>query len=186
MEPVFTIPYSEYAVINEFSRHLGKRAGFSIYIPASRQQKGVDFLLHNSRRNKCLRFQVKGSRCYPNDNPDNLRRLKYTLWFNNFVKRYAPGEADFYVLFGLYPTYAVGKPIHSRRSCWRPLILCFADREMKDLLAKVLTKKEKKPDHFFYIEFDSPKAVYGTRGFASPMNLTHHLLNQQLTNFEMR
>jgi len=107
MEPVFAIPYSEYVVINELSRHLGKRAGFSIYIPTSRQQKGVDFLLHDSRQNKYLRFQVKGSRCYINRNPDNLRRLKYNLWFNNFVKRYVPGEADFYVLLGLYPTYAV-------------------------------------------------------------------------------
>jgi hypothetical protein len=182
MEPVFTIPYSEYEVINEFRRHLGKRTGFSIYIPTSRQQKGVDFLLHNSKHNKCLRFQVKGSRCYTESNPN---RLRYQLWFNNFVKRYAPGEADFYVLFGLYPAYAVGKPIHARRSAWCPLILCFADREMKDLLAKVLTKKEKRPDRFFNIGFDSPKAVYGTRGFASRIDLTHHLLAQQLTNFEM-
>lgn len=43
MEPVSALPYSEYAVVNEFNRHFGKQDGFSIYVPASRQEKGVDF-----------------------------------------------------------------------------------------------------------------------------------------------
>jgi hypothetical protein len=181
MEPVFTLPYSEYAVVNEFSQHFRKRDGFSIYVPASRQEKGVDFLLHYSNDSTCLRFQVKSSRSYINNNQRSLAKgaLKYTLWFNNFINRYKPNQADFYVLFGLYPAYAIDKSIDSKKS-FRSLILCLADKEMKELLEQVKTKKEKKQDRFFGIGFDSPKAIYGTRGFSTPTNMTHHLLDQQV------
>jgi len=186
MEPVFTLPYSEYAVVNEFSQHFGKRDGFSIYVPASRQEKGVDFLLHYSNDNTCLRFQVKSSRSYINDNQRSLAKgaLKYHLWFNNFINRYRPNQADFYVLFGLYPAYAIDKSIDSKKSFWRSLILCLADKEMKELLEQIKTKKEKKQDRFFGIGFDSPKEIYGTRGFPSPKNMTHHLLDQQVQSIK--
>jgi hypothetical protein len=52
--------------------------------------------------------------------------------------------------------------------------------EMGALLSQVKTKKEKKPDSFFGIGFDSPRAIYGTRGFSSRPTLTHHLLDQQV------
>ena len=182
MEPLFTLPYSEYAVVNELSQHFGKQEGFSIYVPASRQEKDVDFLLHYSNDNTCLRFQVKGSRSYLNDNQSSLARgaFRYNLWFNNFINRYRPNQADFYVLFGLYPVYAIGKSIVARNSFWRSLILCLEDKEMKELLEQIKTKKEKKQDRFFGIGFDSPKEIYGTRGFPSPKIVTHHLLDQQV------
>ena len=60
----------------------------------------------------------------------------------------------------------------------------FADKEMKELLEQVKTKKERKQDRFFYIEFDSPKAIYGTRGFSTRTNLTHHLLEQQVQSIK--
>lgn len=182
MEPVFTLPYSEYAVVNEFSQHFGKRDGFSIYVPASRQEKDVDFLLHYSNDNTCLRFQVKSSRSYINENQRSLAKgaLKYHLWFNNFINRYRPNQADIYVLFGLYPAYAIAKPIHSKKSFWRSLILCLRDEELGALLGQVKTKKEKKQDRFFGIGFDSPRAIYGTRGFSIQIEMTHHLLDQQV------
>lgn len=185
MEPIFALPYSEYAVINEFSRHLRKGDGFSIYVPTSRQEKGVDFLVYNSQYRKSLRFQVKGSRSYVEDDPRSLAKgnFRFCLWFNNFRKRYTAGETDYYVLFGLYPEYAVDKAIHARRSFWRTLILCFLDGEMKELLDSVLTKRERKPDRFFYVEFDSPGKVCGTRGFLDfpdGRGLTPYLLKNRL------
>ena len=67
MDPVFTLPFSEYAVLDKITRHLDKKDGFSIYVPVSRQEKGVDFLVHNSNNNRSLRFQVKSSRSYVDD-----------------------------------------------------------------------------------------------------------------------
>ena len=186
MEPVFTLPYSEYAVIVEFGRHLGKADGFSFYVPTSRQNKGVDFLVYGSRHNKYLRFQVKSSRCYIHDDPRSLEKgnFKFSLWFNNFRKRYTAGEADYYLLFGLYPDYAIVKPIDAKKSFWRPLILCFPDVEMKKVLDAVLTKRDKKPDQFFYVEFDSPEKIWGTRGFLSfpkgKRDLTDYVLKNRL------
>jgi hypothetical protein len=184
MDPVFTLPYSEYAVIDRFTKQLSKRQGFSVYVPASRQEKGVDFLVHNSKQQRSLRFQVKSSRSYINDDKKSLSKghLKYTLWFNNFRKRYMAGEADYYILFGLYPDYTVDSQIAAKKSFWCPLILCFRDEEMKALLDSVLTKKERKPDRFFYIAFDTHDQVYGTRGFTSRLDLSCHLFERQMPN----
>lgn len=182
MDPIFTLPYSEYAVVDRFARQLPKKQGFSIYVPTSRQEKGVDFLIHNSRTNKSLRFQVKSSRSYVNDDKGSLEKgnLKYTLWFNNFRKRYLEGEAEYYILFGLYPEYSIDTYIAAKKSFWSPIILCFPDMEMKTLLDSVLTKKERKPDRFFYIGFNSPSHVFGTRGFSSRLDLSGYLLDKQI------
>jgi len=182
MDPVFTLPYSEYVVVDKFNKQLAKRHGFSIYVPASRQEKGVDFLVYNSQHQRSLRFQVKSSRSYVNDDKRLLNKghLKYTLWFNNFRKRYSAGEADYYILFGLYPDYTIDTQIAAKKSIWCPLILCFRDEEMKALLDSVRTKRERKPDRFFYIAFDSPDQVYGTRGFSERLDLSDHLLDKQM------
>ena len=184
MDPVFALPYSEYAVVDRFAKQLSKKQGFSIYVPVSRQEKGVDFLVHNSKKQRSLRFQVKSSRSYVNNDKKSLSKghLRYTLWFNNFRKRYMTGEADYYILFGLYPDFTVDNKIAAKKSFWSPLILCFRDEEMKALLDSVLTKKERKPDRFFYIAFDSPDQVYGTRGFPSRLDLTGNLLERQIPN----
>jgi hypothetical protein len=182
MDPVFTLPYSEYAVVDTLTKQLSKSHGFSIYVPASRQEKGVDFLVYNSKQQRSLRFQVKSSRSYVNYDKKSLSKghFRYTLWFNNFRKRYVVGEADYFILFGLYPDYTVDSRIAAMKSFWCPLILCFRDEEMKALLDSVLTKKERKPDRFFYIAFDSPDLVYGTRGFSSQLDLSGHLLKRQM------
>jgi len=184
MDPIFTLPYSEYAVVEAFTKQLSKKHGFSVYVPVSRQEKGVDFLVYNSKQQKSLRFQVKSSRSYVNYNKKSLSKghLKYTLWFNNFRERYVVGEADYYILFGLYSDYTVDNQIAAKKSIWCPLILCFNDKEMEALLDSVLTKKESKPDRFFYIAFDSPDQVYGTRGFSTRRDLSGYLLDRQMPN----
>ena len=185
MDPVFTLPYSEYAVVEEISQHLGKKEGFSIYVPASRQEKNVDFLVHSTTGNKSVRFQVKSSRSYVTDDPRQLDRghLKYTLWFSNFRNKYSPGNAEYYILFGLYP-HTVNSAVRSRSESWLPLILCIPDIEMGAILDSVKTKKEGKPDKFFYVSFDTPDRAYGTRGFPSPRDLTKYLLKGQIANIK--
>ncbi len=186
MEAKFTIPYSEYAVIEELSTHLNKVKGYSFYIPTSRQQKGVDFLIINSQSNKCLRLQVKSSRNYNSRNGTiGKNNYRYNLWFNNFKKNYAEAVADYYILFGLYPLYSNEKSINSKRYFWNKIILCLPDTDMKALLDLVLTQKERKPDRFFGISFNEPNQVYGTRGFKSskdslPIDLSEYVIDKQL------
>ena len=174
MEPVFTLPYSEFAVVQELCRYLKKEDGFSAYVPLSRQQKGVDFLIHNQATNKCARFQVKASRSYEGYKNDPYQ---YNLWFNNFIDKFSEGTCDFYCLFGLYSDYASSKRITGKKAFWHPLVLCLSDREMKPFLQSVKTKKEpKKPDKFFGIGFDEPSKVYATRGFDPHNDVSTFLL----------
>jgi hypothetical protein len=44
MEPVFTIPYSKYAVAQQIRSHFPLSDGYSLYAPMSRQEKGVDLI----------------------------------------------------------------------------------------------------------------------------------------------
>ena len=91
MEGIFTLPYSEYEVLNQLQKKLKKSEGYSFYIPTSRQQKGVDFIVNNNKSNKFCRFQVKSSRSYI-DRPRKLKsgevkevKYRFNLWFNNFL-----------------------------------------------------------------------------------------------------
>lgn len=66
MEPVFTLPYSEYAVANRLNDLFKTKDGYSLYVPASRQEEGVDLLLtsRNQGVTTTATIQVKASRTY--------------------------------------------------------------------------------------------------------------------------
>ena len=94
MDGIFNLPYSEFAVIDVVQKFLKKTDGYSVYVPVSRQQKGIDFIVHNYKTNKILRFQVKSSRAYINEpkemNNGKIKapKYKYGLWLNNFIERF--------------------------------------------------------------------------------------------------
>ena len=105
MEGIFTLPYSEYEVIVQLQKKFSKKEGFAFYIPTSRQQKGIDFIIHNDKKNIMKRIQVKSSRSYV-DTPKTLKsgkiksvKYKYNLWFNNFIDKY---DITFYLACFLY------------------------------------------------------------------------------------
>lgn len=188
MDGIFTLPYSEFEIVNTFQNIFKKASGYSLYIPVSRQEKGVDFILFNSKSKSVKRFQVKSSRTYIHQakikKSGDLKppRFVYHLWLNNFRKRYAQDLADFYLIFGLYPAYDKSSPIIS--DFWKTMILCFTDKEMGDLLNCVKTKKEGKEDRFFSFSFNSPLKIFGTRGFVSETDFSDHLLENQIRTIE--
>jgi hypothetical protein len=57
---------------------------------------------------------------------------------------------------------------------------------MGALLDSVKTKKKKEPDRFFYVAFDSPDQVYGTRGFSTRRDLSEYLLDRQMPGIKMK
>ncbi len=144
MESIFTLPYSECQTIIGVQKFLKKSDGYSFYVPTSRQQKGIDFLIHNSKNNKLLRAQVKSSLSYINDSPTMAEgKFRYNLWFNNFLNNFPKGLADIYLLFGLFPVYNTNHQIKSKDKFWKNLILLFYEDEILDLLKEVKTKKKK-------------------------------------------
>lgn len=183
MDAYFSLPYSEFAVVDAVQKELRKikeetkNMDFSFYIPVSRQEKGVDFILLNKKTNKVAKFQVKASRYYEG-NPQKKNDLKYNFWFNNFIKKYKSGMADYYILFGLYPVYDLKKKINSKY--WNQMILCVPDKEMGKILKNVLTKRERKQDHFFALSFDDPDKICGSRGFVNEVRFEQFLLSKQI------
>lgn len=182
MDGIFSLPYSEYETILQVQKRFKKSEGLSVFIPVSRQQKGVDFVIVNTKNHKMLTVQVKGSRSYnATEIPKRSKKelFKYNFWFNNFVHRYVEGQADVYMLFGLYPVYAARRGVKARTEIWKPVVLAFKDLEMKRLLNKVKTKKERKADRFFSISCSDPRSAFGTRGFLANVDLSHHLLDNK-------
>jgi hypothetical protein len=173
MEAIFHLPYSEYEAISQFGETFKKMGGYGIFIPTSRQQQGIDFLVLNNRNQCTLRVQVKSSRAYVWDSPPYQR-----FWYNNFAKQYKPGAADLYAFTALYPIYKIGTPVRSRRF-WQTAILVFTDNEMGKLLPRIKNKSGK-ADRFFQFGFDSLKDIRVTRGRLAGMDLSPLLLKNRI------
>lgn len=190
MDGIFTLPYSEYEVIVQLQKKFSKKEGFAFYIPTSRQQKGIDFIIHNDKKNIMKRIQVKSSRSYV-DTPKTLKsgkvksvKYKYNLWFNNFIDKYDKNNADYYILFGLFPVYNQDENIKSKNTFWKSLILCFTEKEMQELLKQVKTKREKKADKFFGFGFNTEKEIFATRGFLNEENKSDFLLDNKIDSIK--
>jgi hypothetical protein len=171
MEPIFTLPYSEYQVIEQVSRFLKKSEGYALYVPTSRQQKGVDFIIHNTKKNTFARVQVKGSRTYVEEDT-------HSLWYGNFINRYEKNNADFYMLFGLYQMHTEKGGVKNP-DFWKPVTLCFTEKEMFTFLQQVKTKREGKSDRFFAFRFTSPSNIVCSRG-PENYDVAQHLLEHQI------
>jgi hypothetical protein len=181
MEGIFTLPYSEYEAIRQLQGWLPKQKGYSLFIPVSRQQKGVDFVLHSAKSGKFLTVQLKSSRAYI----WNGDYFPIRFWFTNFIKKYKPRIADLYLFFCLYPVYSLDRKVNEKVKSWQSIILIFRDHEMLPLLKKVKTKRGR-IDYFisFGIEtydYEPPKKVIGTRGRFAGVNLTKHLIENRIT-----
>lgn len=186
MDGIFTLPYSEFEIVNKFQELFKRKDGYSVYIPVSRQEKAVDFILSKSKSHKIARFQVKSSRTYIHEakikKDDTIKRpaYKYNLWFNNFINKYEQGLADYYLLFGLFPVYSNESSIDS--DFWKSIIVCLSDEEMHKTLQNVLTKKERKSDRFYGLSFNQPTKIVGTRGFIDEPDFSDYLLVNQMKN----
>jgi len=179
MDGIFSLPYSEFEAIIQVQKLFAKNKGYAVFIPASRQQKGIDFIIMNTKSKKTQRIQVKSSRHWLGQGKSKKtknEKLKYYFWFNNFIKRYKKDSADWYFLFGLYPIYETKYNIKSKDKIWKNLILAFTDDEMRNFLKKVKTKRERKEDRFFGIGFTKLSAIYTTRGFPKRDSLSGYLL----------
>lgn len=163
MEPVFTLSYSEFCVAEQLLEYFSAKNGYSIYVPLSRQEKGVDLILsHRSKnRSRTITIQVKASRIYsPKGKIEKSdKNFNFYNWFNNFE---VPNEADFIFLVSVFPPDLVQKSrIFS--SWWSQVIMVFSNSEMKSFIDSVKTKIGKK-DRMFGFGFNDEKKIVQTRG----------------------
>jgi hypothetical protein len=148
MDPVFTLQWPEFLLANRLQKLLPKKDGYSVLIPTSRQEKGIDLavLKKSHGQNRVVTIQIKASRTYSGTPPkrENTKKFAFYTWFNRFD---VPEEADFILLFGWY------------RGC----TLLFTKDEMKQLMLNCLTVGGQ-PDKMFGFGFNDPSAVFQTRG----------------------
>jgi hypothetical protein len=184
MDGIFTLPYSEFSVIESLGGYFKKNEGFSAFVPVSRQQKGVDFIILNTRNGKVATFQVKSSRVYLPKEKDKSE-FEYYMWLSNFSGKYEEGNADFYVIYGLYPVYDDGSKISSKSKFWKEIILCYPEKEMFAFLSKVMTKKGT-PDRFFGYGFNSNGDVFVDRGLGKKVDVKEYLLRNRVEEIKRK
>lgn len=161
MDPIFTIPWEEYHLAHQLQKHFSKNSGYSIFVPLSRQEKGIDLsIIHRylSGKTKTVTFQVKRSRTYPGSETKRIttKSLKHFTWFNRFP---ASNRADFFILFTTYPYF------DKRNNNWvyKHSALLFNNKEMRKFLSECKTVKGR-IDKMFGFGFDDAKDIFQTRG----------------------
>ena len=187
MEPIFTLPYSEYCVAIRLQDLFKANDGYSIFIPMSRQEKGVDLLLAKRQddRTVSITIQVKTSRTYspkPTSSVTSNPR-KYYTWFNNFD---VPTQADYIFLACLYPPEE-GRTNKNASSWWSPVILVFTQAEMVSFLGNINTRKGTR-DKMFGFGFDKPTMIFQTRGDKDGIekDYSNHLLQNQVESIRSK
>lgn len=179
MNPIFHLPYSEFIVADELTK---KIKGSSVWIPTSAQEKGIDLLLYKrvNNENKLVTIQVKASRAYM-----HMGKYNYKFWLNRFTPN---PNADFFAITGIYPKIPYDKKdptgVAIKEIEWNNVILIFTYQEMLDLMSKVVTIKEEKPDKMWEFSFNSPEHIFLTRGKSKGTEITDHLLKKKISEIE--
>jgi len=163
VDPISTIPYPEFCVAQRLAKLLPAKLGYSLFVPASRQQRGVDLILAKRGRSgtKVATIQVKASRTYMHTRSRAPRdgTFRYHTWFNTFE---CPPEADFFCLVALYPAVDSAQR-RDMGAWWAPQVMLFTQAEMRRFLKSVRTVAGH-PDKMFGFAFNDPTEAVQVRG----------------------
>jgi len=106
----FAGSYAEFSAAQQLARVFPPSKGYSLYVPLSRQEKGVDLILARRVRGSthATTIQVESSRTYSRQTPTErtFRPFRYYTWFNRFE---APPAADYVLLVAVYPPEGLGR-----------------------------------------------------------------------------
>lgn len=188
MEPVFTLQWPEFVVAQKLQKLLPPKDGYSILVPLSRQEKGIDLAVLHRRGNnlsKTTTIQVKASRTYrpPPPKREKTVRFQFYTWFNRFD---VPDRADFVILFGMYAPNR-GETTRVSAEWYKDCSLLFTKKEMRRFMTNCKTVGGK-PDGMFGFGFDDLSKVILTRGDMkrSSPDYTMHLLERKITALKKR
>lgn len=182
MDPVFVLQWPEFVVAQRLQDLLPRNDGYSVLVPLSRQEKGVDLaVLHRlaDGNSRTITIQVKASRTYlsgPAKRQDTVR-YQFTTWFN----RFEPSDrADFFVLFGLFAP-SLGQTTTVSATWYKDCSLLFSREEMKRFIAECKTVGGQ-PDRMFGFSFNDTSKVILTRGDMdrSGKDYSDHVLERRI------
>jgi hypothetical protein len=188
MEPVFTLQWPEFKVAQKLQKLLPQKDGYSILVPLSRQEKGIDLAVLHRRgnsRSKTTTIQVKASRTYPSQPPKRTKtdKFQFETWFNRFD---VPDRADFVILFSMYAPDR-RRTAQVSAEWYEDCSLLFTNKEMRTFMANCKTVGGKS-DPMFGFGFNDLSKVIQTRGDMkrSRRDFTKHLLEHKITELKKR
>ncbi|OGW38686.1 MAG: hypothetical protein A2Y97_12275 [Nitrospirae bacterium RBG_13_39_12] len=188
MEPVFTVQWPEFVVAERLRKLLPARNGYSVLIPLSRQEKGIDLAVLRAMKSDqsfVITIQVKASRTYlpPQPKLETTIRYKYYTWFKRFD---VPDRADFVILFGMYAP-DLGRTRRVSSTWYRDCSLLFTKEEMCNFIANCKTIKGK-PDRMFGFGFNDLSSIILTRGdmSRSQKDFSKYLLDKRINEIKRR
>jgi hypothetical protein len=163
MDPVFTLQWPEFVLAHRLQQRLPKKEGYSLLIPLSHQEKGVDLAILKKLggAHRTLTLQIKASRAYSGRLPkrESTKLFQFYTWFRRFD---VPEDADFILLFGMYaPDTGRTRPVTPK--WYRDCTLLFTRDEMREFMESCRTVGGQ-PDQMFGFGFDEPTKVFLTRG----------------------
>lgn len=184
MDAMFSIPYGEYAVADKLTKLISSKK-VSIFIPASRQEKGIDMIVYafDGKKNQFASVQVKQSRTYYQDkvivvNGKSVPVSGY-LWFNRFD---VPDNADWLILTGtrvIHPS--AWKNAGIKDVSWDPIMLAFTRNEMSAFMNNVKQRKNPtKDDKMFGFWYDEKGNIYQTRGCSVNREMNAYLIENRI------
>ena len=182
MDPVFTLQWPEFVIAHRLQQRLPKQEGYSLLVPLSRQEKGVDLavLKKLGGAHRTITIQIKASRTYPHPPPkrESTQRFLHYTWFRRFD---VPADADFILLLGMYAPDQ-GRTKNVTAKWYRDCTLLFTREEMQEFMVSCLTVGGK-PDQMFGFGFDEPTSVFLTRGDQkrSLRDYSRYLLDSRMT-----
>jgi hypothetical protein len=180
MDPVFTLPWTEFHLADRLRTLLAKKDGYSIFIPLSRQEKGTDLAILRSSDSgkKFVTLQIKASRTWlAEPRKSEKRRFKYTMRFN---RSSVPKEADFFLFLGMYSP-EIQRTQRIEEGWYRDCTLLLTKAETEKLMTDCKTGSGT-ADIMFYFGFDTPEAIFQTRGTCdgSQRDFSDKLLDRRL------
>ncbi|MCG2679881.1 MAG: hypothetical protein L6455_07930 [Kiritimatiellae bacterium] len=183
MDPVFTLQWPEFVVAQKLQKLLPRKEGYSVLIPLSRQEKGIDLaVLHRGGKGvtETITIQVKASRTYLHPAPKRKEtiRFRFNTWFNRFD---VPDRADYVILFGMYAP-DLGKTTKVSAAWYKDCSLIFTREEMQHLLGNCKTVGGKS-DRMFGFGFNDMSHIILTRGDMnrSGRDFSKYLLEHRIT-----
>lgn len=179
MQPVITLQYGEYLVVDKLSKEF---KGKSVFVPSSSQQKGIDLMLYDEHSNKkFLTIQVKSSKSHIDyDYAHNKKRGKYLFnwWFPNF-NTYE--SADLFLLCGIFPKFEnlADGTINLKSKQLELQILVFKYQEMKGILENARQKKNPNKYDDLGFGFSNNNEIFLTRGCSEVQDFSKYLFKNR-------
>jgi hypothetical protein len=178
IDPIFCLSWPEAVVADQLQRALPKRGGYSVWVPTSRQQPGIDLAIYRccGPHRQMLTVQVKASRIYA-----KTTEVHYDTWFNCFP---VAAEADYVAL--VWPNPPPSTTSSQRRKHTYCTLLFERDR-MEQLIQNCRTKKGTHESKFGFMAMRDSRILWHRGNMANDAtDYAALLLENQIEKVKMR